>query len=220
MLTFIEFSKSKKQSTVNYIFKSALHKKFPYAIYLLDALGSAIDDLKIPQPYRDELKGIAETMRLPVGDALFVNLVYEFTAYDTTRKRKQSKTHHNLTFCYWLKLLHGNCGRSRGRSDDARPQFRLRFCRLLAEHHLCGSLLPQQHRTLAYSLKQCHKKHKSINIGLIVLCVFQLLYTSAQIAGFTGILTGHKHRAFTLSLNQRSKFEMRSTCIRQKLYLI
>jgi len=30
-----------------------------------------------------------------------------------------------------------------------------------------------------------------------------VVFTSAQLAGFVGVITGHKHNAFTFSINER-----------------
>ena len=45
---------------------------------IFEEFGQDLDNHLIPYPYREEISGIADVIRAPVGDVLFINLIYEF----------------------------------------------------------------------------------------------------------------------------------------------
>ena len=58
-------------------------KKIPgFVMELVDTFGSELDSL-LPQPYSDELRGLAEVVEIPVGELFLLNLAYDITAHCT-----------------------------------------------------------------------------------------------------------------------------------------
>ena len=53
-----------------------------FVFELVDTFGSELDSL-LPQPYSDELRGLAEVTEIPVGELFVFNLAYDITAHCT-----------------------------------------------------------------------------------------------------------------------------------------
>ena len=60
-----------------------IRKTVPEFVFeLVDTFGSELDSL-LPQPYSDELRGLAEVTEIPVGELFLLNLAYDITAHCT-----------------------------------------------------------------------------------------------------------------------------------------
>ena len=60
-----------------------IRKTVPEFVFeLVDTFGSELDSL-LPQPYSDELRGLAEVTEIPVGELFLLNLTYDITAHCT-----------------------------------------------------------------------------------------------------------------------------------------
>ena len=46
-------------------------------------LGEELDKF-IPQPFADEMRGISETLGLPLGEIVMANLIYDVSAFNSS----------------------------------------------------------------------------------------------------------------------------------------
>jgi len=52
-------------------------------IPILMKLGEELDKF-IPQPFADEMRGISETLGLPLGEIVMANLIYDVSAFNSS----------------------------------------------------------------------------------------------------------------------------------------
>lgn len=54
--------------------------KYPLLIRLVEDIAARLDDV-LPQPYADEMRGIAEAIDVPLGQIVTINLAYDISAF-------------------------------------------------------------------------------------------------------------------------------------------
>lgn len=120
---------------------------------LIELIAGKVDDY-IPYPFNEELKGMAKSLNISVGDAVLFNIVYDLTAFCTGIMASDKNR----------QIIHG--------------------------------------RNLDYNLSPYLQ-----NITFIAKFYKNntLVFTSAHLAGFIGVITGHKQNAFTFEINERDQ---------------
>lgn len=54
--------------------------KYPLLIRFVEDIAARLDDV-LPQPYADEMRGIADAIDVPLGQIVTINLAYDISAF-------------------------------------------------------------------------------------------------------------------------------------------